>query len=93
MIMEYKGYLGSVEFSQTDGVFYGQVQGIQALISYEGQNEEELAQDFCGAVDDYLSLCAAKGKIPEQGSSYQNVPIVQCQDGMKERILEPEAAY
>jgi ABC-2 type transport system ATP-binding protein len=34
--MEYKGYVGSVEFSENDGVFYGKVQGIRSLISYEG---------------------------------------------------------
>ena len=35
-IMEYKGYVGSVEFSEKDEVFYGKVQGIRSLISYEG---------------------------------------------------------
>ena len=33
--MEYKGYVGSVEFSEEDGLFYGKVMGIRALISYE----------------------------------------------------------
>ena len=32
-IMEYKGYVGSVEFSEEDGLFYGKVQGIRSLIS------------------------------------------------------------
>ena len=31
--MEYKGYVGSVEFSEEDGLFYGKVMGIRALIS------------------------------------------------------------
>lgn len=57
--MEYKGYLGSVEFSETDGVFFGKVLGIRALISYEGTTAKELVEDFYGAVDDYLALCAA----------------------------------
>ena len=35
-IMEYKGYVGSVEFSEPDGIFFGKVQGIRSLISYEG---------------------------------------------------------
>ena len=35
--MTYRGYLGSVEFSEEDGLFYGKVQGIRALISYEGK--------------------------------------------------------
>ena len=33
--ISYKGYNGSVEFSESDGVFYGKVQGVKSLISYE----------------------------------------------------------
>ena len=64
-IMEYKGYVGSVEFSENDGVFYGKVQGIRSLISYEGTNAKELVSDFHGAVDDYLILCEEEGTAPE----------------------------
>lgn len=64
-IMEYKGYVGSVEFSESDGVFYGKVQGIRSLISYEGTNAKELVSDFHGAVDDYLSVCESEGRKPE----------------------------
>ena len=53
--MEYKGYVGSVEFSEEDGLFYGKVMGIRALISYEGSTAAELVNDFHGAVDDYLA--------------------------------------
>ena len=63
--MEYKGYVGSVEFSETDGVFYGKVQGIRSLISYEGETAKELIQDFHEAVDDYLVLCEEEGSKPE----------------------------
>ena len=59
--MEYKGYVGSVEFSEEDGVFFGKVMGIRALISYEGTNAKELVDDFHGAVDDYLLLCKEQG--------------------------------
>ena len=54
--LEYKGYIGSIEFSEADGVFFGKVQGIRSLISYEGTNAQELIEDFHGAVDDYLTL-------------------------------------
>lgn len=64
--MEYKGYLGSVEFSQEDALFYGKVLGIRALISYEGSSAAELVADFHGAIDDYLALCAQQGKEPER---------------------------
>lgn len=63
--IEYKGYLGSVEFSEGDGLFYGKVMGIRSLISYEGETAKELLEDFHGAVDDYLETCVAEGKQPE----------------------------
>ena len=58
--MEYKGYVGSVEFSPEDELFYGKVMGIRALISYEGTTAHELLTDFHNSVDDYLSLCEAE---------------------------------
>ena len=64
--IEYKGYVGSVEFSEEDALFFGKVMGIRALISYEGENAHELIDDFHGAVDDYLQMCAAEGMEPEK---------------------------
>ncbi len=64
-LLEYKGYLGSIEFSQEDGLFYGKVQGIRALLSYEGKDAKTLVKDFQGAIDDYLALCAQQGTAPE----------------------------
>jgi uncharacterized protein encoded in hypervariable junctions of pilus gene clusters len=64
--IKYKGYIGSVEFSEEDGIFYGKVMGIRSLISYEGESAKELLTDFHGAVDDYLENCKAEGKQPEE---------------------------
>lgn len=64
--IEYKGYVGSVEFSEEDGIFFGKVMGIRALISYEGENARDLIADFHSAVDDYLESCAAEGVEPEK---------------------------
>jgi predicted HicB family RNase H-like nuclease len=64
--MEYKGYVGSVEFSEADGLFFGKVMGIRSLISYEGTTAKELIEDFHGAVDDYLALCDDRKEEPEK---------------------------
>ena len=64
--IEYKGYIGSVEFSEEDCIFHGKVQGIRALISYEGATAKELVDDFHTAVDDYLLLCQAENIEPEK---------------------------
>ena len=63
--IQYKGYVGSIEFSEEDGTFYGKVLGIRSLISYEGSNAEELVNDFHESVDDYLLLCKEEKKTPE----------------------------
>ena len=55
--MEYKGYLGSVEFSEEEAVFFGKIMNIRLLISYEGKNVMELSEQFREAVDEYSSIC------------------------------------
>ena len=64
--IEYKEYIGTIEFSEEDGVFFGKVMGIRSLISYEGTNAKELVDDFHGAVDDYLAICEEQGREPER---------------------------
>ena len=64
--MEYKGYVGNVEFSEEDEVFFGKVLGIRSLVSYEGATAKDLIKDFHDAVDDYLALCKAEGREPEK---------------------------
>ncbi len=59
--IEYKGYLGSIELSEDDEMFFGKVMGIRSLISYEGENAHDLIESFHGAVDDYLEMCEAEG--------------------------------
>ncbi len=64
--IEYKNYVGSVEFSEKDCVFFGKVLGIHSLISYEGSTAKELIDDFHNAVDTYLEECKQAGKNPEK---------------------------
>ena len=64
--MEYKGYIGSVEVSEEDGIFFGKVMGIRSLISYEGENFTDLKNDFHEAVDEYLATCKEDGIEPER---------------------------
>ena len=64
--MEYKGYIGSVEFSEPDNCYHGKVQGIRSCILYEGDSLEALLEDFHEAIDDYLDLCERRGSEPEK---------------------------
>lgn len=64
-LLKYKGYTGSVDYSEEDNCLYGKVLGMSKdNITYEGQDVDELRRDFEGAIDDYLALCKANGKEP-----------------------------
>ncbi len=54
--IQYKGYIGSAEFSEEDSVFFGKVLGIRSLISYEGENAKELIEDFHPGLFSYASI-------------------------------------
>jgi len=61
-MMEYKGYQGSVEFSAEDKVFFGKIDAIRDLVSFEGTNVANLEKAFKEVVDDYLGLCKEEGR-------------------------------
>ena len=65
-VLKHGGYTARVEFSAEDRVFFGQMDDITDLISFEGNTVEELEKAFAEAVADYLALCAATGKQPEK---------------------------
>ena len=64
--LEYKGYRGVVEFSDTDSVFFGKISGINDLVTFEGTSVAEIKSAFTEAVDDYLETCKEIGKKPEK---------------------------
>jgi len=63
--LEYKGYLGTVEYSSIDNLLCGEVAGIRGLITYHGDNLVDLKQNFEEAVDHYLLCCEEEGKQPQ----------------------------
>jgi len=56
-VLVYKDYTGSVHFSADDEVFFGKIEGIDDLVSFEGKSVVELKTAFEEAVDDYIELC------------------------------------
>ncbi len=65
-VLNYKNYIGTVEFSEEDKVFFGKVIGITDSISFEGDTVESLIEDFHAAVDEYLEFCRENRKEPQQ---------------------------
>lgn len=55
VIMEYKGYEGSQEFSKTDNVYFGRILYIDDLVNYEAETKEDLKKEFELAVEGYIN--------------------------------------
>jgi predicted HicB family RNase H-like nuclease len=64
--LEYKGYTGTVEFSAEDKIFFGKIQGINDLVTFEGSSVTELEKSFHESVIDYLDTCKALNKNPDK---------------------------
>ena len=64
--LKYKGFIGSVAFSEKDNLFFGKIEGIDGLVNFEGESVNELAGAFHEAVDDYLAFCEAEGIAPHK---------------------------
>ena len=67
--LKYKGFLGSVAFSEPDNVFFGKIEGIDGLVNFEGESVSELTNSFHEAVDDYLEYCREEGIEPHKSYS------------------------
>ena len=63
-ILEYKDFIGSVNYSDEDECFYGKIEGINDLVTFEGVSVKELKKAFKDAVEDYLELCKQLKKEP-----------------------------
>jgi predicted HicB family RNase H-like nuclease len=66
-VLTYKGYIGSVFFSADDNVFFGKVEGINDLVTFEGETVKELNDAFCYMVDEHIKDCEAEN-IPAEKS-------------------------
>lgn len=63
---KYKGFEGSMEFSQEDECLVGEVLFVRSKIIYIGETYQELKTAFQEAVDAYLQHCKDKGVSPEK---------------------------
>jgi len=75
-MMEYKGYVGRVEFDDEAGIFHGEVINTRDVTTFQGQSVAELRKAFRDSVEDYLAFCASRGEEPDKPFSGQFVTRV-----------------
>lgn len=60
--LKYKEFIGTVHFSSEDEIFFGKIEGINDLVTFEGETVSKLKKAFKTAVEDYVELCKDAGK-------------------------------
>ena len=68
-MMNYKGYLGKVEFDDEAGIFHGEVINTRDVITFQGETVSELRAAFRESIDDYLTFRAQRGETPDKAYS------------------------
>jgi predicted HicB family RNase H-like nuclease len=62
--LEYKGYVGEVQFDDDAGVFHGEVINTRDAITFQGQTPGKVRIAFQESVEDYLAFCASRRELP-----------------------------
>lgn len=60
--VEYKGYIGSIEYDPEEKLQYGSLLNIDDFVNYHADNIIDLAKQFHKAVDEYITFCKKVGK-------------------------------
>ena len=65
-MMEYKGYLGAVEYDAQAKIFHGDIINTRDVITFQGTTVKEIEKAFKDSIDDYVAWCKEEGVEPEK---------------------------
>ena len=65
-MMEYKGYMATVEYDADAKIFHGDIINIRDVITFQGTSVKEIEQAFKDSLDDYIAWCEEEGVAPEK---------------------------
>ncbi len=65
-MMEYKGYIGEVQFDFNSHIFHGEVINTRDVITFQGKSVSELEKAFKDSIEDYIKWCNEEEVNPER---------------------------
>ena len=72
--LKYKNLIAAIQYSKEDEAFIGRIEGIDSVVSFEGQNIEELKLAFAEAVESYLDFCRRK-RLFDYQKDYASIAV------------------
>ena len=83
-MIEYKGYIGLVDFDSEIDLFHGTVININDVITFYGSSVTELRQEMQTSIEEYIQFCQEEGKEPEV--PYSGKLIIQTSPELHRRM-------
>ena len=65
-MMEYKSYIGYVEFDDEADVLCGEVINIRDVVTFQAASVEGIHKAFRESVDDYIEFCKSRNEVPDK---------------------------
>lgn len=65
-MLNYKGYIATVEFDDSAELFHGEVINTRDVITFQSDDAKALKQELINSVDFYLQHCETTGKHPDK---------------------------
>lgn len=84
-VLTYKGFMGSVNFSAEDEAFYGKIEGVNDLVTFEGETVKELTEAFHYVVDEHIKDCKEQNIEPEK--SYKGSFNIRITPDLHRRLV------
>ena len=82
--MEYKGYMGVIEFDQESDLFHGTVINTNDVITFYGASVPELKREMRTSVEEYLEFCREQGRDPER--PFSGKILVRTSPGLHRKV-------
>ena len=65
-MIEYKGYIGVVDFDPEIDLFHGTVINTNDVITFYGASVTELRKEMQTSIEGYIEFCEEQGKTPDK---------------------------
>jgi predicted HicB family RNase H-like nuclease len=65
-MLNYKGYIGHVEFDDEAEIFAGEVINTKDVITFQADTAHGLKQAFIDSIEDYFEFCKERNEDPEK---------------------------
>jgi len=82
--IEYNGYIGSVEYSHEDRCFFGKLEMIDDLVTFEATTADDLETNFHRVVDEYIETCKMLQREPQK--TYKGVFNIRIDPSLHKKI-------